>query len=548
MNQEAEKYRLLLENLPDAFAYHQVVADKEGAPADYIFLEVNAAFEEMTGLKRDKVIGKKVSEVLPGIDKSEFDWIGIYGKVAQSGISARFENYSEPQGRWYDVSAYSDEPGYFAVTFHDITVRKQILEAHKQSEENNRQILKNIADVIFITDMNFKPNYVSPSVEVVIGESPSEYMSKSLEQRLPPDSLKKAISIMQEEIEKYRNPAASNKKRARIFELELYRADGSTVWVAMHVSFLKDDTGNIFGMLGIARDISDQKKAEKELRESEMRSQALVKAIPDLLFRFNQEGVYLEAVVKDELLLHPKEDELYRQNRLIGKTMAEMLPVPIADMLMTGIEKTLASDEMQIIEYSYNAKGSEHYFEARLAPIGKTEVVSIVRDITERKSHEAKLQYISFHDQLTGLYNRRYYENELKRLDNSREHPIAIISADLDGLKLINDTLGHSEGDNYLKTGAELLKSALRASDILARVGGDEFAVVLPDTTLEAGQGMVERISHQTKEYNRQKATGLPLSISIGLAVSESGEHRLEETYNKADAAMYEDKKQRCEK
>ncbi len=548
MNQEAEKYRLLLENLPDAFAYHQVVTDNEGAPADYIFLEVNAAFEEMTGLKRDKVIGKKVTDVLLGIGKSDFGWLDVYGKVSLSGKPARFESYSEPLNRWYNVCVYSDKPGYFAAVFQDITECKQKEEAYKQSENNNRQILKNIADVIFITDMNFKPNYVSPSVEVVIGESASEYMSKSLEKRLPPDSLKKAISIMQEEIEKYRNPAASNKKRARIFELELYRADGSTVWVAMHVSFLKDDTGNISGMLGIARDISDQKKAEKELRESEMRSQALVKAIPDLLFRFNREGMYLEAVVKDEVLLHPKEREPFRQNKLIGKAMAEVLPPPIVDNFMTGIEKTLASREIQIIEYSYNSKGSEHYFEARLAPIGKTEVVSIVRDITERKSHEAKLQYISFHDQLTGLYNRRYYENELKRLDNSREHPITVISADLDELKLINDTLGHSEGDKYLKTGAELLKSALRASDILARVGGDEYAVFLPNTTLEVGQRMIERMHHKIEEYNRQKTTGPPLSMSIGLAVNESGEHLLEETYSKADAAMYEDKKQRREK
>jgi len=548
MNQEVEKYRHLFENLPDPFAYHQVVTDKEGDPVDYIFLEVNTAFEEMIGLKRDKVIGEKVTDVLMGTGKSDCGWLDAYGKVILSGKPARFESYSEPLGRWYNVSVYSDKPSYFAAVFHDITECKQKEEAYKQSEKNNRQILKNIADVIFITDMNFKPNYVSPSVEVVIGESASEYMSKSLEKRLPPDSLKKAISIMQEEIEKDRNPAASNKKRARIFEIELYRADGSTVWVAMHVSFLKDDKGNISGMLGIARDISDQKKAEKELRESEMRSQALVKAIPDLLFRFNREGVYLEAVVEDEVLLHPKERELFRQNRLAGNAMAEILSAPIADKLKTGIEKALASREIQIIEYSYNAKGSEHYFEARLAPIGKTEVVSIVRDITERKSHEEKLQYISFHDQLTGLYNRRYYENELKRLDGSREHPIAVISADLDGLKLINDTMGHSEGDNYLKSGAELLKGALRTSDILARVGGDEFAAVLPNTTLEVGQRMVERIRHQIEEYNRKKTTGPPFSMSIGLAVSESGDHLLEEAYKKADAAMYEDKKQRRKK
>jgi len=99
-------------------------------------------------------------------------------------------------------------------------------------------------------------------------------------------------------------------------------------------------------------------------------------------------------------------------------------------------------------------------------------------------------------------------------------------------LKLINDTLGHSDGDNYLKTEAELLKSALRASDILTQVGGNEFAVVLHNTILEVGQSMVERIRHQTEEYIRQKNTCPLLSMLIGLAVNESGEHLQEETYS----------------
>ncbi|MBW6464820.1 MAG: GGDEF domain-containing protein, partial [Firmicutes bacterium] len=291
-----------------------------------------------------------------------------------------------------------------------------------------------------------------------------------------------------------------------------------------------------------------QAEAAQLLRESELRSQALIGAIPDLLFRYNREGVYREAVIKDEALLQTKARNLNRQNALVGKKVTEVLPAPIATKLVAAIEKAIDRGKIQILEYNYPLNDSEHYFEARLAPIGESEVVSIVRDITERKSHEAKLQYISFHDQLTGLYNRRYYENELKRLDSSREHPIAFISADLDGLKLINDTLGHSEGDDYLKTGAELLKSALRTSDILARIGGDEFAVILPNTTLEVGQRMVERIHHKIEEHNRQKTTGPPFSMSIGLAVSEPDKHSLEETYNKADTAMYEDKKQRREK
>ncbi|MGM0653287.1 MAG: PAS domain S-box protein, partial [Bacillota bacterium] len=114
MTPDTDKYRLLIKNLPDAFAYHKVLTDKDGKPVDYIFLEVNSAFEEMTGLKKEMITGKKVTEVLPGIEKSEFDWIGTYGRVALNGEPIRFESFSEPLSRWYDVSAYSDKPGYFA--------------------------------------------------------------------------------------------------------------------------------------------------------------------------------------------------------------------------------------------------------------------------------------------------------------------------------------------------------------------------------------------------------------------------------------------------
>ncbi len=113
--------RLLIENLPDAFAYHKIVEDSTGAGVDYVFIEVNTAFEEMTGLRRDEVISRRVTEVLPGIEDSGGDWIATYASVAASGEPQRFEMYSPPLGRWYAVTAYSDRTGYFATIFRDIT-------------------------------------------------------------------------------------------------------------------------------------------------------------------------------------------------------------------------------------------------------------------------------------------------------------------------------------------------------------------------------------------------------------------------------------------
>ncbi len=102
-----ENYQKLIQQLPTAFANHRIITDeKSGKPVDYIFLEVNNAFEEMTGLSAGNIIGKKVTEVLPGIRSSGFDWIGAYGEVAITGESINFEHWSEPLSRWYKVSAY----------------------------------------------------------------------------------------------------------------------------------------------------------------------------------------------------------------------------------------------------------------------------------------------------------------------------------------------------------------------------------------------------------------------------------------------------------
>ncbi len=124
MNRRKEIYEKLADYMPDGFAYHRIVTGADGKPRDYVFLEVNPAFEQLTGLTRNQVIGKGVTEVLPSIVYASFDWIGTYGKIALEGGSAHFEHYSEPLGRWYEVTAYCDRPGFFATVFRDITARK----------------------------------------------------------------------------------------------------------------------------------------------------------------------------------------------------------------------------------------------------------------------------------------------------------------------------------------------------------------------------------------------------------------------------------------
>ncbi|HWR73212.1 MAG TPA: MASE3 domain-containing protein, partial [Nitrospirota bacterium] len=130
-----EKYRSLFVNMIDGFAYHRVITDEHGKPVDYVFLEVNNAFERLTGLKREAIIGRPVRAVLPGIESDPADWIGIYGKVALTGEGIRFEQHAMPLDRWFSVSAYSPMKEHFVAVFEDITDRKRMEIALQESRE-----------------------------------------------------------------------------------------------------------------------------------------------------------------------------------------------------------------------------------------------------------------------------------------------------------------------------------------------------------------------------------------------------------------------------
>jgi len=176
---------------------------------------------------------------------------------------------------------------------------------------------------------------------------------------------------------------------------------------------------------------------------------------------------------------------------------------------------------------------------------GNSYHIVYLRDVSERKQYEERLGYLSLHDALTGLYNRAYFDNELKRLNKSREYPIALIVMDVDGLKPINDMFGHDEGDNLLRRTAAILLELFRSSDCLVRTGGDEFVALLPRTGPEAMQRVVERIRDKIEEYNDQPGVQIPLSLSIGMAGTEDRQTELAELYKKADELMYRNKRAR---
>ena len=168
-----------------------------------------------------------------------------------------------------------------------------------------------------------------------------------------------------------------------------------------------------------------------------------------------------------------------------------------------------------------------------------TGIVTTCRDITERKDAEEKMRFLSFHDTLTGLFNRTWFDEELRRLDRTRQLPLSLIMADLNGLKLINDTYGHAVGDRFLQQSANLLRQACRGEDIIARWGGDEFVVLLPQTTYLQATHMTERIAAACSLSNFE---GIPISVALGVACKETADEPVADLLQQAEDRMYKQK------
>ncbi len=234
----------------------------------------------------------------------------------------------------------------------------------------------------------------------------------------------------------------------------------------------------------------------------------------------------------------------YHEDEFIGSNYREFYQKPRAALAAFSHVYRTGKPNKAFMAEMIKKDGTSFYGELSIIPVrdaaGKIcGFRGVGRDVTRRKLAEEQLKYLSLHDQLTGLYNRTYFEGELRRLNNSREYPITIISLDLNGLKLINDSMGHAEGDRLLVNCARLLREPLRRSDILARIGGDEFVILLPRTDIEAGAEIAVRIETAVEKYNARQPR-LPLGVALGAATRDTpSKQGLEETFKKADDVMY---------
>jgi len=264
-----------------------------------------------------------------------------------------------------------------AASIGNVIVRRRTIAALHQSEQNYRSLLDNLKEVIFTTDATGCWTFLNPAWTEITGFSVEESIGKNIVSYVYPDDRQASLNLMSSLIELQKGNCHC--------ELRYLTVDGGYCWVEIDARPIVDIEGKINGITGTLNNITEQTSAEEALGKSEAKNRALLDAIPDLIFRFSVDGTILDFKPSKDIDLCAKPREF------IGKKIMAVLPNEIAQKTMLAIEKTINTGEAQTIEYQLLIKEKMRDYEARIVASGKEEVISIVRDITERKQIESAL-------------------------------------------------------------------------------------------------------------------------------------------------------------
>lgn len=526
-------HKLVIDQATVGYAHSEIICDKHGNPVDYRFISVNENYQRLIGLNGQEIIGKTIVEVLPNIKKV---WIETCGNVALSGKSAQFENYSVEFNKFFDTTIYAPKMNEFVVILVDVTDRKLLENALKESEARIRAITDSTHDAILMMDPNGIISYWNPAAEAILGYTAAEAIGQNLHFLIAPQKYHQAHNAA---FPLFKEKGQGN-AIGKTLDLEACRKDKTEIFIQLSLSSIYREDG--WHSVGIIRDINDQKRAENLLKESERRLIAGQKMAHvgnwELNLKTGKMWASEEAfnIYGIEYTSHYIPLDLARESVLseYHDQLDQMLDDLIQQKGTYNIEFKIKNPQTGQLSYVHSI--GDLILDDDSKP---SKVIGTIQDITDNKIKEEKIINLNFHDQLTGLYNRRFYEEELRRVDTKRNLPLTILMGDINGLKLINDSFGHDMGDQLLKKAAEVITRGCRADDIISRIGGDEFVILLPKTDGFEAEAMIKRIK---KLSLIEKVGSLNISISFGYETKVNEDEKIKEIFKKAEDQMYHNK------
>ncbi|MCC6146299.1 MAG: PAS domain S-box protein, partial [Anaerolineaceae bacterium] len=435
---------------------------------------------------------------------------------------------------WQVVPGYEHNYGRVVVSVIDITEQKKTVELLRTAEERYRAMVEQISAAIYVNQalkrgVNI---YFSPKIEAMTGYTPKEWLEE-------PDLWNRVIHPEDRTIVVARSERANYSGEPFDMEYRLINKNGRTIWVRDQAGLIWDEQTHGPVWQGLLTDISAPKQVAEDLRQSEARFR--------LLLESQGEGTLLFNLAGEIVFANPAAEELFGvpAGALVHSYLREHLSPRQANQLLEKAHSTPRgqSASMEIPIKSF--KTEQRWLLVTLSPWHEAQGqiaggLATCRDITAQKKTERKLRYQSTHDVLTGLFNRTYFENRLQEMEQEGTFPLSLGVADVDGLKEVNDRYGHTEGDRLLKHMAAIFMHAVRQGDIVARIGGDEFVILLPNTDETSAHKVLDRLHDLLKQENNRNSE-IPMRVSLGFATAQNPED-MAELFHRADQAMYAEK------
>lgn len=299
--------------------------------------------------------------------------------------------------------------------------------------------------------------------------------------------------------------------------------------------------GKLIAIAGIYDNLHAISEKDKIIEEQETVLKVIMDTLPGKVFYKDKKGKYV--------YVNKQFNEFYNGEELgelVGKTNSEIHSSKELAVKYTKEDNEVIETKKSIRAETilYSDEGTEIYTEAVKVPVIDKDgevagVVGLILDVTEKKEAEEKLRTLSFTDILTGLYNRTYFEEKAKELLREEYLPVGVIMGDANGLKLVNDTLGHSQGDELLKLIANLLREVCSEEQLIFRTGGDEFVILIPNTTEYECESIIRNIFKQCKNYKHDL---IDISISLGSSITNNLNKSIYDALKEADDKVYRQK------
>jgi len=575
-------YRTMIEKAPIGYSYRKLLCDENGVPYDYLILEVNRTLEEMTGLTADELIGKTGSQAGAPLNKIPFDWLSFYSKIALEQGKGEAESYSEKSGRYYKLDVYSPEKYYFVTFYTDITREVKERDVFLKAADLPAKILNMPIEDIDFHDMLYLLKELSQAKMALLNMASEDRTKlRTVDAAVDETLLKYAedylgFQLIGSEWDYLPKHFSNDNQEAVLFfeSFADYTGDADNPAVAMiskgwefgELVVVKISRGGrVIGEIvlvmpkGVSLEKNElaarmlrqfglvfyRKETEHALEISEARFRTMFEKAPL--------GIGLFEIGSGRVReINDKFAEIVGRSREEMKTLDWQSITHPDDMALNIAKRELMLagkiSGFNIIKRYFRPDGSIVWVNLTIVPLQVDEndipmELCMIEDITERKNREEEIIYLNYHDVLTGLFNRTFLDEEKKRLDVERQLPLSVIMGDINGLKLVNDAFGHAEGDKMLVEISRILMHCCRSEDIVARIGGDEFCILLPKTSSKAASEICRRIAAMCREKKHiaGEESFYP-GIALGTATKKTAKQSLENIINEAEDSMYRKK------